>query len=130
MIPASRTILPLAHLERLVRDRATSIADYGTDVDGSSSKPRPLDLPQALAALQFSRNTPGVWFLNPQEWVADHLFKAASIWEIPLVKPRFTCSVGPAAHKKDADIAGILQRSLEYFSKGGTCENGVIAEEP
>lgn len=86
-------------------------------------------LPQLMAALAYSRNTPGVWFLNPQAWVSQHLFKTASIWDIPLVKPRYTCMV-PAADATNVDVAEILWRNLEYLSHGGTCENGQIAPEP
>lgn len=79
-----------------------------------------------LAALAYSRNTPGVWFVNPQAWVTEHLFKEASIWDVPLVKPRFSCGVDPALLGSGADVAGALDRSLEIFANGGTCEDGLI----
>lgn len=87
---------------------------------------------QLLAALAYSKNTPGVWFLNPQAWVKEHLFKAASIWDVPLVKPRFVCSVRRSILNagKDAEIADVLSRNLELFRKGGSCENGLIAADP
>lgn len=85
---------------------------------------------QMLAALQYSRDTPGVWFFNPQAWVSHNLFKTASIWEIPLVKPRFTCEIYPLTSVENAAVAGILQRSLDFFAMGGACENGLISHEP
>jgi len=44
-----------------------------------------------LAGLAYSQNSPGIWFLNAQQWVTHHMFRAASVWDIPLVKPRFGC---------------------------------------
>lgn len=88
---------------------------------------------QLLAALAYSRNTPGVWFFDPQAWVSQHLFKAASIWDIPLVKPRYTCALNPMMKQSDLqglDVASILQSNLDFFSKGGTCLNGVIDYQP
>lgn len=94
--------------------------------------------PQALAALQYSRQPEGVWFIDPQAWVSEYLFKEVSIWDIPLVKPRFTCAVDPALLRNHAstgaawgerssfDVAHVLQDSLDFFSKGGTCPNGQI----
>lgn len=64
--------------------------------------------------------------MNPREWVAEHLFKETSIWDIPLVKPRFSCGVDPALLGSGVDIAEVLERSLELFSGGGTCESGFI----
>ncbi|CAN0358219.1 unnamed protein product [Ectocarpus sp. 12 AP-2014] len=99
-------------------------------------------VPQALAALQYSRQPEGVWFLDPQAWVSEHLFKQVSIWDIPLVKPRFTCAVDPALLRDHAsagaarggrssfEVAQVLQDGLDFFSKGGTCSNGQIDLRP
>ncbi|CAB1103554.1 unnamed protein product [Ectocarpus sp. CCAP 1310/34] len=84
-------------------------------------------VPQMLAALQYKRAAPGIWFFNPQEWVTSHLFQDASIWEIPLVKPRFTCELDPSSSADEFDVADILQRNLDFFAMGGTCEAGVIS---
>lgn len=82
---------------------------------------------QVLAALAYSRNTPGVWFLDPQAWVGQHLFKEASIWNIPLVKPRYTCAIAPAQLETGSPkTAEALQSNLDFFSKGGQCANGLI----
>ncbi|CAN0095559.1 unnamed protein product, partial [Ectocarpus sp. 4 AP-2014] len=99
-------------------------------------------VPQALAALQYSRQREGVWFLDPQAWVSEYLFKEVSIWDIPLVKPRFTCAVDPALLRNHAsagaarggrssfEVAQVLQDGLDFFSKGGTCSNGQIDFRP
>ncbi|CAM9350086.1 unnamed protein product [Scytosiphon promiscuus] len=90
-------------------------------------------VPQVLAALQHSRQTEGVWFLDPQTWVSRHLFKEASIWDIPLVKPRFTCAINPVHLRNngdDFDVAEVLENSLDFFSKGGKCTNGQIDFKP
>ncbi|CAM9918557.1 unnamed protein product [Ectocarpus sp. 13 AM-2016] len=99
-------------------------------------------VPQALAALQYSRQPEGVWFLDPQAWVSKYLFKEVSIWDIPLVKPRFTCAVDPAllrnhalagaarGRRSSSEVAQVLQDGLDFFSKGGTCSNGHIDFSP
>lgn len=101
------------------------------------SRPRSVFLPsQVLAALQFSRETEGIWFLDPQAWVSQHLFKEASIWDIPLVKPRFTCAINPTLLRNrvrrgdDFDVADVLRNSLDFFSRGGKCPTGQIDFKP
>lgn len=82
-----------------------------------------------MAALAYSKNTPGVWFIDPETWVSQHLFRTTPIWEIPLVKPRYTCSIDPSALKSDAenmDMALILQSNLDFFTQGGKCDSGYI----
>lgn len=94
-----------------------------------------------LAALAYSRNRPGVWFLNPPQWVTHHMFKEASIWEIPLVKPRFGCSVDMSLSLAGFDMASALQQSFENFkgepgdgARGGGCVespwNALAGREP
>ncbi|CBJ28689.1 hypothetical protein Esi_0117_0079 [Ectocarpus siliculosus] len=84
-------------------------------------------VPQVLAALAYSRDTPGVWFLDPQAWVGQHLFQEASIWNIPLVKPRYTCAIAPAQLEPGSPkTAEVLQSNLDFFSMGGKCANGLI----
>lgn len=53
----------------------------------------PLYSTLALTALAYSRHPEVVWFLDPQEWVSQHLFQVTPIWDIPLVKPWFSCSL-------------------------------------
>lgn len=83
---------------------------------------------QVLAALQYARQTEGIWFFDPQAWVSQNLFKEASIWDIPLVKPRFTCAISPAIlrQRDDVDVTGVLEDSLDFFARGGKCPNGQI----
>lgn len=63
-----------------------------------------------LAGLAYSQNPPGIWFLNPQQWVTHHMFKRASVWDIPLVKPRFGCSTNLALAASGYDVAHELNR--------------------
>ncbi|CAM9138496.1 unnamed protein product [Ectocarpus sp. 12 AP-2014] len=87
-------------------------------------------VPQArnrmLAALAYARNTPGVWFGDPQVWVGQNLFQEASIWDIPLVKPRFTCAIALAPEPDCLRAATTLQNSLDFFFRGGKCKDGLI----
>ena len=73
-----------------------------------------VSVPQLLAAMAYARNSPGVWFVNPQAWVTEHLFKAASIWDIPLVKPRFVCTIDRSVYnaQTDSENADILKKNL------------------
>lgn len=75
-----------------------------------------------LAAIVYEKKTPGIWFINPNGWISEHLFKTVSIWEIPLVKPLFSCTF--SAIQGVDDVAGVMRRNLDFFSQGGTCENG------
>ncbi|CAM9403327.1 unnamed protein product [Ectocarpus fasciculatus] len=80
-----------------------------------------------LAALAYSRETPGVWFVDPQAWVGQNLFKEASIWNIPLVKPRYTCAIAPSQLEPGSpSTVEVLQKNLDFFSKGGKCASGLI----
>ncbi|CAM9459802.1 unnamed protein product [Scytosiphon promiscuus] len=80
-----------------------------------------------LAAFAYSRSTPGLWFLDPQGWLSQHLFKEVPIWAIPLVKPRYTCAIPPALlDTGNQDIADVLRDNLDFFARGGKCENGLI----
>ncbi|CAM9840562.1 unnamed protein product [Scytosiphon promiscuus] len=89
-------------------------------------------VPQLLAALAYSRNPVGVHFVNPQAWVTQNLFKQTSIWDIPLMKPRYACTlpesplIPPSLVEDDAARADVLERSLEFFRMGGSCEDGII----
>lgn len=71
-----------------------------------------------------------MWFVSPQDWLARNLFKAASIWEIPLLKPRYTCAIDPtlegSSEVPHAVLVAELKSNLDFFSKGGTCESGLI----
>ncbi|CAM9924133.1 unnamed protein product [Ectocarpus fasciculatus] len=84
-------------------------------------------VPQVLAALAYSRKMPGVWFVDPRGWVGQNLFKEASIWDIPLVKPRYTCTIASdALDSASPKTAQVLQSSVDFFAIGGKCANGLI----
>lgn len=72
-----------------------------------------------LAALAYSRNEPGLWFLNPPQWVTHHMFMDVSIWDIPLVKPRFACSMDMALSTKGYDMGAGLATTFERLK--GNC---------
>lgn len=84
---------------------------------------------QVLAALSYSLNPDGVWFINPQQWVNHHLFQHVSIWKIPLVKPRFTCSMDMKLSLRGYDVAYHLRRRMDSFRDGATCESGFITHK-
>ena len=83
-----------------------------------------------LAAWAYSRNPEGLWFVNPQQWVSQHLFQAISIWNIPLIKPPFSCTVDPSLRLADYDLTQELIHHLEALADGATCESGFMAFDP
>ncbi|CBN75425.1 expressed unknown protein [Ectocarpus siliculosus] len=83
-------------------------------------------VPEVLAALAYSLNEPGLWFINPQQWVTHHMFQQASIWDIPLVKPRFGCAFDISMAAQGYDVASALETQLGHFMSGSACERGFI----
>lgn len=83
---------------------------------------------QVLAALSYSRNPDGVAFTNPSKWIHNHLFDDVSIWDVPLVKPRFSCTVDTSLSLKGYDVAAELDKMLLSFQRGGRCESGFIVK--
>eukprot|EP00903_Cladosiphon_okamuranus_P008170 g7869.t1 len=83
-------------------------------------------VPEVLAALVYARNPPGVWFVNPQQWVMRHMFEPASIWDIPLVKPRFGCAFDMSMAVQGYDMAAALDDQLRHFMSGTACDLGFI----
>lgn len=81
-----------------------------------------------LAALAYSENPDGMWFLNPQQWVMHHMFQPASIWNIPLVKPRFGCSSALSLSAQGYDVAHELGRFVH--GDGGKCDSGYLSLDP
>ena len=79
-----------------------------------------------LAALAYSRAEPGVWFINPTQWVTQHMFQPASIWDIPLVKPRFGCAFDISMAPQGYDVAAALEEQLGHFKSGSSCVRGFI----
>lgn len=80
-----------------------------------------------LAALAYSNRPDGVEFINIREWHRENLFSSPSIWEIPLVKPRFGCSFDAALGLKGYRIGDTIANELEAFRRGATCELGYRA---
>lgn len=74
----------------------------------------------------YSRNSPDVWFINPQQWVTRHMFEPAFIWDIPLVKPRFGCAFDMSMAVKGYDMAAPLEAQLSHFISGSSCGLGFI----
>ena len=74
-----------------------------------------------LAALAYARNPPGIWFFNPSKWVEQHMFKSASVWDIPLVKPRFSCMVDLKLAGRGYDLGMALRQTLTHF-QGATIQ--------
>lgn len=62
-----------------------------------------------------------MWFFDPSQWVRHHLFKDASIWEIPLVKPRFGCMLDMSRASLGYDMGLALRNTLNHF-KGTTTD--------
>lgn len=56
--------------------------------------------------------------VNVSQWTHDHLFKAASVWDVPLLKPRFGCIVDLSPTLEGYDVAGPLAKRVEAFHHG------------
>lgn len=82
---------------------------------------------QVLAATAYYHNEPGTVFLNPIEWSQHHLFESVSVWDVPLVKPHFSCMVDLRLSLQGFDVARALQEWLQAFRKGARCERGFVA---
>eukprot|EP00904_Undaria_pinnatifida_P002830 jgi/Undpi1/12548/HiC_scaffold_6.g02217.m1 len=85
--------------------------------------------PEVLAAWAYSHNPEGLWFVNPQFWVSHHLFQTVSIWNIPLIKPPFSCAVDPSLSLAEYYLFVESMRHLNALVDGATCESGFIALE-
>lgn len=80
-----------------------------------------------LAASAFLSNLDGVRFVNSRQWHQAHLFREASIWDVPLIKPRFVCTIDTSlleAHQ----TAGELRKWIAAFTRGARCELGYIGQ--
>ncbi|CAN0197979.1 unnamed protein product, partial [Ectocarpus fasciculatus] len=81
-------------------------------------------VPEVLAALAYSNGPEGVDFINIREWHRENLFSSPSIWEIPLVKPRFGCSFDASLGLRGYRVGDSIANELEAFKMGATCELG------
>lgn len=57
------------------------------------------------------------------------MFRAASIWDIPLVKPRFGCAASMSLALQGYDVASALNTLVASTVEWG-CESGFLALEP
>lgn len=89
--------------------------------------PIPSVISQALAALAFVRNLESVVFNNPRQWSVDNLFVATSVWDIPLLKPRFGCNFDLGLSLLGYDLSERVAREFESFKLGHKCETGFRA---
>ncbi|CAN0285107.1 unnamed protein product [Ectocarpus sp. 6 AP-2014] len=96
------------------------LADVAKTHRGSAS----IYIPEVLAALAYSRSPRGVTFVNIREWSHEHLFSEDSIWDIPMVKPRFGCSFDTSLTRDGYDVGGMIAKELEGFKLGASCERG------
>ncbi|CBJ32724.1 expressed unknown protein [Ectocarpus siliculosus] len=87
-------------------------------------------VPEVLAAFAYSRNAAGLRFINPRQWVTHHMFQKASVWDIPLVKPRFSCVIDISMAAKGYDVAAALEEQLSHFVSGSPCAWGSIHLDP
>lgn len=72
-----------------------------------------------------------MFFTSPIEWSRQHIFDdSASIWDIPLVKPRFGCTVDISLALRGYDVAKELRRHMDAFKKGARCDRGFIPLDP
>lgn len=81
---------------------------------------------QALAAAAFYHNQRGVLFVNQREWSHHHLFESVSVWDVPLVKPHFSCMVDIRPSLKGFDVARFIEDWFQAFQRGARCERGYI----
>ncbi|CAM9766040.1 unnamed protein product [Scytosiphon promiscuus] len=88
------------------------------------------DICQVLAALAYSRNPDGVVFVSPAQWSKQNLFFSTSIWEIPLVKPPFSCAFDISWAEKGYDMGRHLGEQLQSFIRGAKCELGFKETHP
>lgn len=58
------------------------------------------------------------------------MFQKASVWDIPLVKPRFSCVIDISMAVKGYDVAAALEEQLSHFVSGSSCAWGSIHLDP
>lgn len=79
---------------------------------------------QVLAALAFHNSPDSVTFVNPKRWSREKLFLKASVWDIPLIKPRFGCNYDVTPSRNGYALSKALERELDAFKLGLKCELG------
>ncbi|CAM9281830.1 unnamed protein product, partial [Ectocarpus fasciculatus] len=109
--------------------RVERMYEYLAGVASTHQGSAVIEIPEVLAALAYSRNSHGVAFVNMHEWSHQNLFSEASIWDVPMVKPRFGCSFDRSLGRQGYDMGEILAKELEGFKLGASCERGFKAIE-
>jgi len=79
-----------------------------------------------LAAVLFSQNPAGVQFIDPWDQRL-HYYSESTIRDVPLVKPRFGCSIDLSLTLQGYDVAQQLGKHLDAFPYGGRCDRGFVA---
>ncbi|CAN0188924.1 unnamed protein product, partial [Ectocarpus sp. 13 AM-2016] len=110
-------------------DQVERIFEYLAGVASTHKDSATINIPEVLAALAYSRSPPGVAFVNMNEWSHQNLFSEASIWDVPMVKPRFGCSFDRSLGNQGYDMGEIFAKELEAFKLGASCERGFKAVE-
>lgn len=77
-----------------------------------------------LAAIAYVRNPAGLQFVSPKQWSRQNLFSVPSIWDIALVKPRFSCNIDLSLSERGYDVAEWLAKQVDAFKFGAKCEQG------
>lgn len=72
------------------------------------------------------QNSDGVQFTNLRQWSHRHIFEDVSVWDVPLVKPLFSCSVDVSLSMEGYDVAASLRERLNAFSHGARCDEGFL----
>ena len=88
------------------------------------------DLLQVLAALAFSRSPDSIAFVNPRRWSVSNLFVHRSIWDVPLIKPRFGCAYDMSLNLLGYELGERTANELESFKLGLKCERGYREVHP
>lgn len=81
---------------------------------------------QVLGAVLFSHNPVGVQFIDPRDQ-GLHYNSEATIRDVPLVKPRFGCSIDLSLTLQGYDVAQQLGKYLDAFRSGAQCDRGFVA---
>ncbi|CBJ32752.1 hypothetical protein Esi_0364_0009 [Ectocarpus siliculosus] len=60
------------------------------------------------------------------EWTHHHFFEEKSIWDIPLVKPHFSCALDIKPSLQGLDVAEKIRKWVDSFRHGARCERGFV----
>eukprot|EP00903_Cladosiphon_okamuranus_P017930 g16498.t1 len=81
-------------------------------------------IPEVLAALGFFRSPDTMEYMTPQQWSGENMIAIQSVWDVPLVKPKFGCSYDMGLSISGYDLAEKLTDELELFKLGLKCDTG------